>query len=373
MVGCVVTLVATLGLPATPGWAQPGETSEGLGAPQARDVAPAPPPIPPGASPASARYRWEVTQGADGTTFGQWVMDTAPSRGAALRSFTAVEVHPYVPQYNSGFRAEWGGFGGEDRSYLRLRNRVWGELGLYRGTLPFAGSGRAVTLATATLAAQLRPSDPFRIDLSWPVGFAVVGDAALTGDSTGNAGSVFSGNPSVSAAYVTATRRSEIRVGGTLAFPLANPGAAATDDDLGRLLLDRAAAMGGATQVWWWRPSSISLVFQSALDYEEDFLAGTNVSLGTMVDVKSGDADFVFVTGGYLGFRVAQLFKVGLDVSAAVLAADRVQLSSGPYVELDGDLYLRLGLRMNLNRPAGFAFSNGGVWAVQLAGGWQFR
>lgn len=345
-----------------------------------------PPPAEPVDGEASPTYRWEVHRALDGTLLGRWVPISAetqtendvpalrenahPSSGPALphrENGPDYRLHPYRPRYETGFRPEWGGFGVQSAAYDRLRNRVWGEFSVYRGTPPADEAGR-VTVVTGVASAWLRPSPELRLDFHWPFGFGAVSqDAPAMPVET-----VFTGNPTASAAYVTATRRSEIRVAGVVAFPLASPTRISSDRSAGELLLDRAAAMDGATTAWMWRASSMSVLLSSSLDYDHGLIAGTQLTLGPMIDVDRGDVAFVFVTGGYVGARFLEIFRAGLRVSAAILAADRVQLSVAPFFELDSDLILSVRLLMNLNGPAGFAFSRGGVWALTVSGGGQF-
>ena len=271
---------------------------------------------------------------------------------------------PYVPRYNTNWNPDWGGMYSRPNP-ARFRHRIWGELGFYSGTLPGGFGDNPITVGTLAVAATIRPSRSFRVSARWPIAFGSV-DTGGTNQET-----LRVGNPFVGLFHTTPSRRLDLYVGGGLTLPIAS-----VPDDTDRGItalatLDRAAAMEGAASLWLWRPSSMAVLLKSGVDWADDIIWGTEVTLGPLIDIDIGTLDMLLVASGYVGFEIDDVFQSGLRASLSFFSGDRTQFALTPFVELTTDLYLHLRLVMNLNSPAGFAFNENGVWGLHIGGGGQ--
>ena len=65
--------------------------------------------------------------------------------------------------------------------------------------------------------------------------------------------------------------------------------------------------------------------------------------------------------------------RLALVIAATSDASDNVQVSFEPFLKFDIDQgFIRVGLLMNLDRPLGFAFDEGRVWALRTTIGARF-
>ncbi|RLB52630.1 MAG: hypothetical protein DRJ42_14270 [Deltaproteobacteria bacterium] len=177
---------------------------------------------------------------------------------------------------------------------------------------------------------------------------------------------------------------------GTVAFDIALPTGWVPNDvdpdqqSAMRLAFATSAATHGNRRLWLWSPERLSLVLRGTVSHR---VAGAfdvfgEAAVAPMIPVGDEGTDtHLFVEGTVGGaWVVPELLRLGIGLSVAYLSSGMPAGSEDPVqtsLQLFGriwldNLFLALAFTMNLDEPAGFAFSDGGVWGVHFGVGSRF-
>lgn len=203
---------------------------------------------------------------------------------------------------------------------------------------------------------------PIELALTW--GFVhTSASGEVAGEEVGAADETAGGNPYLSGHYVGESGPVAYRVGLGLAPPLAGNVAV-----LG-------APLRGLWNAWLWLPDTLAVVPSVGLAIRGVPLVDIagDLQLGVLVPTEDGDTEVIGQLGGEIAAS-AGLFGAGFRVQGVWLLTedldDAFQLSIEPRIELRaGPGVVALRLLMNLDEPNGFAFDDGGVWALRLTAG----
>ncbi|MEM9194898.1 MAG: hypothetical protein AAGF12_37310 [Myxococcota bacterium] len=258
---------------------------------------------------------------------------------------------------------------------------VFAEVGGYGGTpSETAPTQLRTTVISPLVGGFARIGERLQLGLLWGAAYASA-EAAGAGSLEGNQFEI--GNPYALAAYAFPLGdRLMLRVGGGLTVPLAfrrsDPD---FGDSVGSLGLRVAAAMRGNWNAWLFAEDTMAIVLPSArLDYAFRFPLRIGVELATAVLIDtSGDRDAAeFATQLKLeGFYTfSRWLRLGLRVRGVwvpTVPGDNAQVAIEPFVRaLLGPTFTEVRLVMNLDRPSGFAFDEGGIWGLHVGVGASF-
>lgn len=300
---------------------------------------------------------------------------------ALVACVSLVGAAPARAQEGFGYGAPVGRPG--DAALRRNRNRVWVDLPFYTG----GDSATDVIAFAPYVGGRIRAADFFEIELGLGFPYVTVKDT-MTGQSDGR----FSvGNPYVGATWVDTGPRRELRAGIGLALPVAHvpsvdfgsPPDAVRDAGLAMLGYSYALGMWGLWNQWLYSTDTFSLVFPASVDAKigRALRAGGSAALDVAFPVRDDrgarDTELFVQLDGYVGYQASDSFGFGARLALALAPTvdtdDRAQLSLEPFVTADLDHgFLRVGLLMNIDRPFGFAFDQGRVWALRTTIGGRF-
>ncbi len=300
----------------------------------------------------------------------------------ALAAFVSVETAgPAQAQEGFGYGAPVARSG--DASLRRHRNRVWVDLPFFTGA--YAPGTDAIAFAPY-VGARIRAAEALEIELGWGFPYVSLKDT-MTGETNGR----FSvGNPYVGLSFASTAPGREIHAGVGMALPVASipdvstppTGAELLDAGLAQAGYWYALGMWGLWDLWLYSADTFSLVLPASIDADvgHALRAGGSVALDVAFPVRTTggrQTELFFQLDGYVGYQAAESFGFGVRL-ALVLAptvdtGDRAQLSLEPFIKADIDQgFIRVGLLMNLDRPFGFAFDEGRVWALRTTIGARF-
>lgn len=160
----------------------------------------------------------------------------------------------------------------------------------------------------------------------------------------------------------------------------------AFDDGLSDLVAYRVGqAMYGGEEAWLLEPEIQPLVLRGDFEIHSQYvMGGFDAALGVIFPLRragGGDTELAFQTGAFgaftpipelaIGMRLALFFATDWRIGFG--GVDELQLALTPFVRVDLlPAFIELRLVMNLDRPNGFAFDPGGIWALALSVGGRF-
>lgn len=179
------------------------------------------------------------------------------------------------------------------------------------------------------------------------------------------------GNPVIGGFYARAFPFGRLRVGGSIALPVASSAPAS------EAALSGAAYSRTYDHAWNWRPGVLSVLPSVRLDNLEQrgFQYATELVVGTSIRVREEDeyirnTRFLVNLSQDLAYRTGA-FRVG-GRAVVASAGDGAKISVMPYVGGDVDVaYFDIGLNIDLDNPFGIPAQDG-LWAVRIRGGARF-
>lgn len=269
---------------------------------------------------------------------------------------------------------------------------AWVELGFHRGEDSWLKGGDTTAVATL-VRGRFYGYGRYEFEVTIPTVFAL---AELDGQS----GSTLRlGNPYFEGYAVNEFGPLITRLGGGMALPMAEirTGSGGSESDLSDLTVDRAAytrvrKMGGYYDMWLWVPDALTLTMAGDASYmaAPDLFVTAAAAGGILIptgDQPGADsetvarvhADLLYASGIFaIGLRTLAVWFPHAASDAAITNAklevsDEFQASLEPHLQVGARSFYVVGrLTIPLNAPAGFAFTDEGVWGAWLGGGADF-
>ncbi len=295
-------------------------------------------------------------------------------------ALAAVPARRVQAQESEWQQAEDSGVLGAGKSSARMerqQNRaLWEQRGGFWAGLSFYRSSSDVG-STTGLSPLFGVRYDFRDALRVEAEYGVAGTVYSMGGMTTSP--FRSGNPYLGVLWVHHADAYDLRLGGGVAIPLASlPDPSSGSVQLAMETYALAWGMRGGRGAWLWWPSTLGLVPSARIDGLTGKLAwGGTLTGAVLVPTDRGrTTGLVIELTGRAGYRPSPGFETGLglsgvailggsDPTASGLARDRFQSSANLYVRAGFQAgWVDVRLVMNLDRPFGFAFDEGRIWAV---------
>jgi hypothetical protein len=231
-------------------------------------------------------------------------------------------------------------------------------------------------VVTTELQGSVALSDSFGLGLQWPMAFGAVAAPGVEEISR-----LQLGNPTPAAHLRWRTGGVVLSMSPGVTIPLATlPDGDPSEAQAARWVYSAALGVRGLWNPWLWFPDTLSIVLPMRIDVPigEDFTFGTDVAMGVGIPTAGDDRDLEF--GGQVGLDFAR--RLGRSAAGASLRAvwtpsfeeGNLQLSLEPFLRLHlgAQAFTTARFTLNLNRPYGFSFEQGGVWGLSLGAGATF-